>query len=676
MTAAFQERSESEPVAWTREAQAGYREPMARRGQPKRRRRPHIESEADARATAGQMPPARAAPTPGSFWASWPFQALVVAALAMGLYANTLGNGYALDDGLVIRENAYVQLGFAGIGTILTRDAFDSYYRQMRVDSRQLPAGRYRPLSLVTFAIEQSLVGDAVFVRHLVNVLLYASAGVLLLWLLREHLLRDAAWSLLATLLFVAHPIHTEAVANIKGRDEILSFLFIVVTLAFALRHDQTRRPRDLGLAAAAHFLALLSKEYGLALLVLVPVAFFVCHARGALESLRRSMPFVLVAGAYLALRGALIGFHSVTSPEVLTNPYVYASAEQALATKLAVLLLYLRLLVIPYPLSSDYSYQQIGYVDFASPLPWLSLALHAALAAWGVRLLRRRDARAVALFLYLGTLAPVSNLLIDIGAFMGERLVFHASLGFVLIVAWAVLALARRLGAAGAAAGRLAVGTLASGTVAVVALAGAVTIDRNRDWKDDHTLFTRDVRTSPNSAPLNCNASLYYIDAADKPENVSRRDELLGTAIRHLERAIEIHPQFASAHINLGFALFKLDRLDEAEREWLLADKLRANDPQVEKNLHALAEAYFQKGLDLGSKGEYRPAREWFEKAVRFQPARAVIWTNIGKASYWLKDFDRAREAWRRALKLEPGRSDALSGLAAIGDKNEVLAR
>jgi cytochrome c-type biogenesis protein CcmH/NrfG len=45
-----------------------------------------------------------------------------------------------------------------------------------------------------------------------------------------------------------------------------------------------------------------------------------------------------------------------------------------------------------------------------------------------------------------------------------------------------------------------------------------------------------------------------------------------------------------------------------------------------------------------------------------------AAIWTNVGKARYWLKDVDGAREAWRHALQLEPGRRDALSGLAAIG--------
>jgi hypothetical protein len=233
--------------------------------------------------------PAAAAPAPPAasepIWMRLAFQALFAAVVAIALYANTIGHDYAFDDGVVIRENAHVQRGFAGIGAIMTRDAFDSYFKQMSVDSAQLSGGRYRPLSIVTFAVEQGLFGDNAHMRHLINVLLYGLTGALLLILLRTQLLRDASWALLATLLFVVHPIHTEAVANIKGRDELLSFLFIVLTLLFALRHDAGRRRRDLVFALGAYLLALLSKEYGLALLVLLPLALYLRHDRRRVRS-------------------------------------------------------------------------------------------------------------------------------------------------------------------------------------------------------------------------------------------------------------------------------------------------------------------------------------------------------------------------------------------------------
>jgi len=597
------------------------------------------------------------------------FQAIVLAVVAFALYANTIGSDYAFDDGVVIKNNSYVQQGWSGIGAIMTRDAFDSYFRQQRVADRQLSGGRYRPLSIMTFAVEQSIFGDNPHVSHFINALLYAATAVVLLALLRTQVLRpDVPWAFLATLLFVVHPIHTEAVANIKGRDELLSFLFIVVTLLFALRHDAGRRTRDLVIALAAYLLALLSKEYGLVLLALLPLAFYLCNGRGIFESLRRTWPYFAIAIVYIALRLNAIGFHMVASQEILSNPYLYATRAEALATKLAVLLRYVSLLAFPYPLAADYSYRQIPYIDFSSVLPWASLLLHGALIVWGLMLLRRRDIRAFAVFFYLAMLAIVSNFVIDIGAPMGDRLVYHASLGFVLIIAWAALALTRRAGAAAPGAHRIA-GAMLAGIVICVASSAAVwTFERNRDWTNDGTLFTHDVLVSPQSAIVNADASLYYIAEADKPQNSAQRNALLEKSVAYSRKALEIHPTFMSARVNLGLALFKLDRLDDAEREWKAARDMRANDPLVQNNLRALGETYFNNGLDDGSEKRFEQALVWFDKALRFDPNNAVIWTNIGKSRYWLKQNDAAREAWQKALQLDPQRDDAQAGLNAIG--------
>jgi Flp pilus assembly protein TadD len=634
-------------------------------------KRPTRPSRAIESAAAVDAAAAGAATQPGgAVWTRFWFQALVLAALACVLYANTLGHGYTFDDGIVIRQNTHVQQGLAGIPNILSRDAFDAYFRQMNVNDQQLSGGRYRPLSLVTFALEQAVVGDSPRLRHAINVLLYALTAVLLLCLLRSYLLRDATWAFVATLLFVVHPIHVEAVANIKGRDEILSLLFIVLTLAFALRHDQRPRLRDFALGLVCYFLALLAKEYGLALIVLLPLAFFIVGRRGVFDALLRAAPYFAIAAIYIGIRLAVIGFHTVTPTDVLTNPYLYATPAEAWATKLAMLLRYLGLLFWPFPLSSDYSYKHVQYLDFTSPWPWIAIAVHVVLVAWGAWLTFRRDVRGFAVFFYLGMLALVSNVVVDIGAFMGERLVYHASLGFVLIIAWALVAIARRDDAANARARRVARGGIAALVAGITLAAGAWTIERNFDWKDDYTLFTHDVRVAPDSALLNANAGMQSLEAANDPANAARRDELLLAAVRYTERAIEIHPKLVAAHVNLGTAMFNLGRLDDAEREWLIAKGLRSNDPMVQRNLKALAEVYYRKGLDDGSEKRYPEALAWFEKALRFDASRPVIWTNLGKTYYWLKQPDKAREAFQRALQLEPGHPDAVAGLAAVGAK------
>lgn len=143
------------------------------------------------------------------FWLyNFKIETVIVVILAFVFYFNTTRNSYALDDTLVIVQNEYVLEGFAGIPDILTKDCYDSYYKQIN-SSDQVPGGRYRPLSIVTFAIEQQFFGaipkdkvDSVIhqgltpemtspyeqkflhfmhIRHLFNVLWFAFCVVVLL---------------------------------------------------------------------------------------------------------------------------------------------------------------------------------------------------------------------------------------------------------------------------------------------------------------------------------------------------------------------------------------------------------------------------------------------------------------------------------------------------------------
>src|SRR5204863_2298118 len=124
-------------------------------------------------------------------------QCLVLAGLGLILYANTFTNLYAFDDGIVIQKNQSVQEGLAGIPKIFASDVYASFYAQMGVE-QQLSGGRYRPLSIATFALEQQLFGskksvkpanDIAMVRHIVNVALYILSIVLLLYFVCENIL-------------------------------------------------------------------------------------------------------------------------------------------------------------------------------------------------------------------------------------------------------------------------------------------------------------------------------------------------------------------------------------------------------------------------------------------------------------------------------------------------------
>ena len=192
-------------------------------------------------------------------------QAAVIFLFAFLLYANTFNHGYAVDDMIVVQKNKLTQKGFEGIPDIMTTDAFYGFFGE---DYKFVAGGRYRPLSIVTFAIEVQFFGaNKPHLSHIINAIFYGIT-CMLIFLLMLNLFKTQVTSLLhfsvpliATLLYTAHPIHTEVVANIKGRDEIMGMLFSVLTLLCSIKYMQRKQALMLAATFLSFILALLSKE-------------------------------------------------------------------------------------------------------------------------------------------------------------------------------------------------------------------------------------------------------------------------------------------------------------------------------------------------------------------------------------------------------------------------------
>ncbi|HEY6000819.1 MAG TPA: tetratricopeptide repeat protein [bacterium] len=587
-------------------------------------------------------------------WQPW----LVLAVVAAGLYVNTLRHGFALDDGIVINRNRHVLQGLRGLPGIFTSDSYQSYYEQMGGASR-LRGGRYRPLSLATFALEQQIVGtwpggvlpprcwdrngngrddadedvngDGTWndadcyvrgyrLRHLGNVALYVVSVLLIYALLARHPLReqpDAAF--VAALLFAVHPVHTEVVANVKSRDEILSLLFIVLALIAACRHLETGRARHLAGVAAATLLAAFSKEYAFALLALVPATVWLL---GKERPLRRHLGLALAVAVPLAVFAAarlavLPPGGPPPPPDVLSDPYLLATPSQAAGTKAVVWSKYLGLLFFPAVLVSDYGYRSIPYRELAGGQALASLALFAALALLAVWLARRRHAAGWGLVFFFATFLPVANVLFDVGTTMAERLIYHASLGWAVAAGWACVAVVQRprLSAPGGRAALLA------GLAAVVVLAGVRTVARNRDWRNDTALFTHDVTVAPDSVLCLTNAGGRWIDLAELPAWRGREAQCLRTAIGYLQRALALYPDYLTAHLSLGLAHFKLREYDEAERSWNAAARIHPGSPYLARYFRVLADAWSRQGMAALFAGDCAKARAAFERCLRLDP-------------------------------------------------------
>ncbi len=582
---------------------------------------------------------------------SFKVQALIVALLAFGLYCNTFKHEYALDDTIVIVKNEYVYEGFKGIGDILSRDAYDSYYKQFN-SSNQLSGGRYRPLSIVTFAIEQQFFGastrpevdsmlergftyqinsDAeqqfysrMHVRHVINVLWYMACVVVLLSFLRQVVFREnTIIALIAAVLFTAHPIHTEVVANVKSRDEIMSLLLICTTFIYALKYYDDNKKTNLYIALATFFLAYLAKEYAISLLLLLPLAFYVFRGASINKCFMATLPYILLTGFYLLVRFSIVAPMNASSDnDILNNPYANATDDlQRLATKIATSFNYIRLLVFPHPLSSDYSYNTIPYKNFTHPMVWVSLLAHVALFRGMFYYFKRRHVLSFAIAFYLLNLLLVCNIIFNIGGTMGERLIYHSSVGFCIAVAYLLYKGMEKIKPA--TAGRMA---LAGCMLLIVGLYGFKTIDRNKAWKNDETLFNTDIENAPNSVLVNANVASSYVNRAEMEKDSVKKDQMLRTSIIYYNKVLEIHPTFVSGYMNRGVAYLKLGMPDSAKYNYNKAKELYPNYPKM-------YEVYYNLGVCYYLAGRVQDAINMWQTVLRIEPKYTLAQQSINTA-------------------------------------------
>ena len=644
-------------------------------------------------------------------------QAIIISILAFVFYFNSIFNEVAHDDGIVIVKNEYVQEGFAGISSIMTKDAYDSYYRQLNT-TNQLSGGRYRPLSLVTFAIEQQFMGAVsknnvdslmaanqsygvhgpqedqlikiMHVRHFLNILWYIASLIALLYFLRYIVLRSAPLvAFLATLIFTIHPIHTEVVANVKSRDEIMSLLFMCTTFIFAFKYYEHKNIKMLAAALVSYFLAFLSKEYAITMIVLLPLSFYIFNRFSIVKSIVAFVPYAVVIAAYMALRLHIVAPMGENSDsEVLNNPYLFASSIEKLATEIATSLNYLKLLVFPHPLSADYSYNSIPYKDFAHPLVWLSLIIHAGLLVAMFVFFPRRQvlpkfpslpgSRAVvtdfkgvlcfAIAFYFLHLILVCNIVFDIGATMGERLIYHSSVGFAIAAAYFICVAAEKIRPVAVAQKALA-GFLA----VVILLSGYKTIARNADWKNDSTLFAADLKTVPNSVLVLGNVAASCITQADFQKDEASRREFLEKAIKLLDHAISIHHTFVAGYLNRGIAWYKLGEVDKAKSNIDSVRALYPTYPTLPGMYKLISDFYMKRGWEqYGKFGKYPEAIVELRKGVAIDSTNAELWYNLGGAYYSNHQLPEAVYAWQKAIQIRPDYTQARQGLqAALGVLN-----
>jgi hypothetical protein len=513
--------------------------------------------------------------------------AVIVFVTAFGLYANSIPNGFAFDDRWIIERNPRVH-GLDRIHRIWT----GGYWGEEKVTRY------YRPLTLTTYAANFSVHGLRPAGYHLVNVILHAFVSVLVLVLaVRIGLPRGGA--LLAGLAFAAHPIHTEAVAGVVGRAELLAALAFIGGVLAWLRYRESGRTRYLLGLVLVYGAGLLCKEHVAVLPAVLVAGELALHRLRDRTGRARLLAALLGCGGALSVGLALrflgtgsfvedrlLGFRGY--PGLLFGESVWIR----MLTALKVLERIARLLVFPIVLSPDYSFNQL-------PIPRglergvVMGALLALAGAWWLWRVRSAPARLTMGVWALVAYLPVSNLFFPTTLLLGERTLYLSTVAIVILLGTLFPAAQRLSGRRQ----RIAAGLLMS---LVLALWGVRTIHRNLDWRDQATLFAAAARTSPNSARVRMNHGVELLRAGKAEE-----------AVRELQAAVWILPGYAHAHFNLSRAYESLDRLSDAQGAALRAILLRPDEVR----------SRLQLGIILLRKGRLEAAREVYRRALRMDP-------------------------------------------------------
>jgi len=480
--------------------------------------------------------------------------------LSLMLYGNTLNHGYALDDAIVIQKNEFTKQGINGISAILTTDSFTGFFGRQK---NLVAGGRYRPLSLITFALEYHFFGEFPFMSHLINLLIYALIGFLVFLTISDLLKTRLGEStsktiaLLSAFLFLIHPIHTEAVANIKGRDELMSLLFALLATHQSLKYADKLHWRYLISIAIFLFLGSLSKENALTFLFIIPLSVWFFRPIKLKPLFVLSFSLVLSSFVFLIIRQKILGgLHTQIPNELMNNPFLGASFADKLATILLTWLIYIKLLVFPHPLTFDYYPYHIPITTFADFRVLLMIVILALLTWIVIRQWKKKPLLSYSILGFAISFSVVSNLFFPVGTFMNERFIFMPSFFWCLgIIGGLTLFYQHQTN------------KKIVKTVLIIIAGYSVlfypikTIARNKAWKDDLTLFTTDVKTSQNSAKSNCSAGGKLWKAAKATNNEQLKQSYFKKSEIYLKKAVQIYPEYADAWLLLGNLLFDKDK-------------------------------------------------------------------------------------------------------------------
>ncbi|MCY4262777.1 MAG: tetratricopeptide repeat protein [Candidatus Dadabacteria bacterium] len=559
------------------------------------------------------------------------FALLVLGLVVAAVYFPAVQAGFVWDDS-IMRDLRAVST-WRGIWDIWF-DPADAYMQGGRWRE-----GHYWPILYTTFWVEHKLWGFSPTGYHVVNILIHF-ANTVLLWRLLTRLSVPGAW--FAAAVFAVHPLHTESVAWIMARKDMLATFFCFLSFAMWLRFENSRVRGHYAGALALFVAAMFSKS----VVVVFPATFLIARwwrdGGFTWTHVLSVMPFFIV-GFAVALVDML--FYQDVQPISLG----YSMVDRIFIAAQS-LWFYAGKLLLPMQLAVIYPHWDISTSD---PLDWLYViaAVATAAALWFFRHRIGRGPLACTLF-FTVTLLPTLGF-IDYGymrySFVADRYQYLAGAGFIVLFSAAFVHASSRLtGLAGAATRIFA--------FSLIVLLGVATWNHVGVYRNDVTLFRHisSLNPSARTAHLNLAYALLHSEGASEEALAAARE------------AVSKRPLYYSAHNVLGAALSGLGRYEEAETHLRRAIELNPN----------YAPAFLNLGESLRRRGHYKEALGTYRAAVQIDPNYALPYVGAGYVLFALKRYKETVSSMKHALSLKPGLPMAPRLYAIIGQSLRNMGR
>jgi hypothetical protein len=532
---------------------------------------------------------------------------LVVAAAA---YYNSFSGPFVLDDILAIRDNPTL------------RELWPLSSPLAPIPGGLTVSGR--PTFNLSLAINHAISGTNVWSYHALNLLIHLLAGLALFGIVRrtlEKIAHPAALplSLLAAMLWIAHPLQTESVTYMVQRAESLMGLLYLVTLYAVLRSADSRRPWIWSMAAvSACAVGMGTKEVMATAPVIILLYDRTFLAGTFLEAWRkRKWSYVLLALTWIPLIWliALTGNRDTSAGFGVAVPWWSHAMMQP-----AAIAHYLRLFLWPHPLIFDYGVIEPQGVRDVLPFALIVLPL---LVMTTMGLIRNTYWGFLGAWFFL-ILAPTSSLLPSGRQTFSEHRMYLPLAALSVAAVLALFALLRRRT-------RL---TVLVGTLWVGALC-LVTIDRNKDYRSDLALYANVVSTYPHNAY----GQFVYATAL-----LGRGQD--AEALKHLDIAVKLKSDDKAIHINRAYALLRLNRMAEAIPEYEAGFRLGPVSPDT----------FLGYATALVSVGRMDEGMGYFSDYTRRRPQDASAHYTVGQLLLAAGRNTEAIEYLVRAQAIAPG--------------------